>query len=270
MYIVVVTLFPELIRELGRYGVVGRALSAGGPVAGDRVRLDTVNPRDFTRDRHNKVDAKPYGGGPGMLMKTGPLLSSIDEARRRVEAEMAVAAQVVHMSPQGRLLRQRDLEQLAAGQGLVVIAGRYEGVDERVIESRVDAEFSVGDFVVSGGELPAMMLIDGLLRLRPGTLGCSESARYDSFGDGLLKGPQYTRPEVVNAGKVPEVLLSGDHVAIARWKRRQSLGRTWLRRPDLLRGRTLNQDDLGLLADFVAERTLHNKEADREQEEAGS
>lgn len=263
MHVSVVTLFPDLIRLLGGYGVIGRALANEDDKTAVRgARLDTVNPRDFAGDGRGTVDAKPYGGGPGMLMMAEPLLAALDEAQRKVAARTGETARVIYMSPQGGPLRQQDLQRLATESGLVVLAGRYEGLDERVLESRVDEEFSVGDFVVSGGELPAMLLLDGLLRLLPGTLGDSASAAADSFADGLLEGPQYTRPEETEAGRVPEVLLSGDHAAIARWRRREALGRTWCRRPDLLRGRALDRDDLAQLADFVIEWTGRNKEDD--------
>lgn len=258
MHITVVTLDPALIEQLCRHGVVGRALR------GPDLALDCVNPRDFAAGRHRSVDARPYGGGPGMLMKTAPLLLALEEAKRRVAAKTAGtsgAAKVIYMSPQGRPARQKDIERMAGLQGLVLLAGRYAGVDERVLATCVDEEISIGDFVVSSGDLPAMLLIDGIVRLRPGTLGSSESAGADSFSDGLLEGPQYTRPELAESGRVPEVLVSGDHSAVADWRRREALGRTWQRRPDLLRGRTLGQQDLARLADFVVEWKAQ-KEAD--------
>jgi tRNA (guanine37-N1)-methyltransferase len=225
MRFAVVTIFPEMLGALCDHGVSGRAIREG------LARVDTWNPRDFTRDRHRSVDDRPYGGGPGMVMMAGPLCAAIRAAR----AELGAQARVVYLSPQGQPLTQRRMETMAATRApLVLLAGRYEGVDERVIEAEVDEEISLGDFVLSGGELAAMALIDGVIRLLPGALGHDQSAAQDSFADGLLDCPHYTRPELFEGRAVPEVLLSGDHARIRRWRREQALERTRSRRPDLL------------------------------------
>jgi tRNA (guanine37-N1)-methyltransferase len=222
MQIALVTVFPEMLGLVRDYGVTGRAARDG------RVELTAVDPRDYTLDRHRSVDDRPYGGGPGMVMRPEPLAAAIDAARARV------AGPVIFLSPQGRRLDDAWARELAQGPGMILIAGRYEGVDERLIESRVDAELSIGDFVVSGGELPALMVIDAVTRLLPGVLGHTASAEQDSFAEGLLDCPHYTRPEEFEGARVPEVLLSGDHGAIERWRRQQALLRTSRRRPDLL------------------------------------
>ena len=220
----VVTLFPEMIREAMRHGVVGRAVTRGV------LQVGVENPRTHTADVHQTVDDRPYGGGPGMVMKPEPLCAAIAAAVARVPAGSLRVA----MSPQGRLLNGALLSELRAAPGLVIVAGRYEGIDERVLESSIDLELSIGDFVLSGGELPALVVIDALTRLLPGVLGDERSSVEDSFTDGLLDWPHYTRPEEYAGRRVPAVLLSGDHAAIARWRRLQALGRTWKRRPDLL------------------------------------
>ncbi|WP_207063651.1 tRNA (guanosine(37)-N1)-methyltransferase TrmD [Motiliproteus sp. SC1-56] len=243
MWIGVVTLFPEMFRAITDYGVTGRAVSRG------LIDLEYWNPRDFTHDRHRTVDDRPYGGGPGMLMKVQPLRDAIQAGR----AEAGAAAKVIYLSPQGRRLDQAGVRELAARERLVLVAGRYEGIDERLLESEIDEEWSLGDFVVSGGELPAMTLIDAVSRLVPGVLGHEDSASEDSFEEGLLDCPHYTRPEVVNERAVPEVLLSGNHEAIRTWRLKQQLGRTWQRRPDLLDGRELNDEQRRLLEEFIRE-----------------
>ena len=224
MNIEVVTLFPEMIREAMRHGVVGRAVTRGVLTVG------TENPRTHTSDVHQSVDDRPYGGGPGMVMKPEPLAAAIAAAAGRLPAGSLRVA----MSPQGRLLNGTLLNTLRAAPGLVLVAGRYEGIDERVLTTSIDMELSIGDFVVSGGELPALVVIDALARLLPGVLGDERSSVEDSFADGILDWPHYTRPEVYAGQKVPPVLLSGDHAAIRRWRRKQALGRTWRRRPELL------------------------------------
>jgi len=239
----VVTLFPELVREVTRHGVTGRAHERG------LFSLETWNPRDETEDVHRAVDDRPFGGGPGMLMQVRPLRSAL----RRAAGAAPRGARRIFLGPQGRPLDQRALADMARAPGLVVLAGRYEGVDERILERDIDEEWSLGDFVLSGGELAAMALIDGVVRLLPGALGDEQSAGSDSFADGLLEGPQYTRPEDIDGQRVPPVLLSGDHRAIARWRRKQALGRTWLRRPDLLAARELEARDRRLLDEFIAE-----------------
>ncbi len=239
----VVSLFPEAVLTVGRFGVVGRA------VENRRVMLGVTNPRDYTRDVHRTVDDRPYGGGPGMVMKFGPMAEAIGAARRQAGA----GAKVVYLSPQGRRFDQSLAREFAALPGLVLVAGRYEGVDERLLQTEIDEEVSLGDFVLSGGEIAAMAVVDATVRLLPGVLGDAESAVQESFETGLLDCPHYTRPESVGGRRVPEVLTSGDHRAIARWRLKQSLGRTWSRRPDLLAGRTLTDEEQRLLDEYKAE-----------------
>ncbi len=237
----VITLFPEMFSAL-RHGVVGRALQRG------LIELRCWNPRDYTRDAHRTVDDRPFGGGPGMVMKYQPLADALADARRA-----APGARVACLSPQGRRLDQRAVDELAArGENLILVAGRYEGLDERFIETHVDEQWSIGDYVLSGGELPAMVLIDAVTRLLPGVLGHADSAAQDSFSAGLLDCPHYTRPEVVAGLAVPAVLTSGDHAAIRRWRLRESLGRTWRLRPDLLENRSLSDEERRLLDDYIA------------------
>jgi tRNA (guanine37-N1)-methyltransferase len=243
MRIQVVTLFPEEFRPLVDLGVTGRAIREG------RVRLDTWNPRDFATDRHRTVDDRPYGGGPGMVMAVEPLRSTIRAAREQAGGRARVAL----MSPQGRVLDQAGASELAGREELILVCGRYEGIDERLIELEIDEEWSIGDYVLSGGELAAAVLIDAVTRLLPGVLGHGQSAEQDSFTDGLLDCQHYTRPETLEGKGVPPVLLSGDHAAIERWRRKQSLGRTWLRRPELLAGLELDAESAQLLAEFQAE-----------------
>ncbi|WP_279538393.1 tRNA (guanosine(37)-N1)-methyltransferase TrmD [Pseudomaricurvus alcaniphilus] len=253
--IAVVTLFPEMFAAVSDYGVSGRALKQG------LVELQTFNPREYTEDRHQTVDDRPYGGGPGMLMMIQPLRDAIAAARSwasavpegATEAQPQPGCKVIYLSPQGQQFNQAGAAELAGGDNLVLIAGRYEGVDERLIEIEVDAEWSVGDYVLSGGELAAMILIDATVRLLPGALGHADSAEQDSFTDGLLDCPHYTRPEVYEGRRVPEVLLSGNHARIKRWRLQQALGRTWQRRPDLLENKELTAEQQGLLADFQAQ-----------------
>ena len=240
MWIGIVSLFPEMFEALTHYGITRRAIERG------ILEFDTWNPRDFALDRHKTVDDKPYGGGPGMLMKVEPLHDAIQAARQK----SATNCPVVYLSPQGKRLTQADLDRLAEHQELILVAGRYEGIDERLVESVIDEEISIGDFVVSGGELPAMMLIDGITRLLPDALGDRESAEQESFVDGLLDYPQYTRPEDVAGLRVPEVLLSGNHEKIARWRKQQALGRTRERRPDLLVQRELSEEERLLLDEY--------------------
>ncbi len=243
MRIDVVTLFPQVFEAVSHYGITRRAVEQG------IVELGTWNPRDYTHDKHRTVDDRPYGGGPGMLMKVQPLRDALHDAKAAGETK----AHVVYLSPQGRALTQGGVRELATHQHLVLIAGRYEGVDERFIEAEVDEEWSIGDYVLSGGELGAMVIIDTLTRLLPGALGHEDSAGQDSFSEGLLDTPHYTRPEVFEGETVPAVLLSGDHQAIARWREKQSLGRTWLRRPDLLAKMVLSDLQQELLQEFIHE-----------------
>jgi tRNA (guanine37-N1)-methyltransferase len=223
--IYLISLFPELIQQATDFGVLGRALKQR------QLTLQCFNPRDYAEDRHRTVDDRPYGGGPGMLMKVEPLYKAIMAAK----AVAGETAQVVYLSPQGQRLNQQMLVDAAAtANDLILIAGRYEGIDERIIELLVDAEWSIGDYVLSGGEFAALVVVDAMTRLIPGVLGDDESALQDSFMQGLLDCPHYTRPELINDLTVPDVLLSGDHRAIRRWRLKQALGRTWLRRPDMI------------------------------------
>ena len=226
--------------EASRLGVTGRAIERG------RVGLQLWNPRDYTHDVHRTVDDRPYGGGPGMVMKVEPLRAAILDAKAA-----APHSKVIYMSPQGRPFTQAVAQQMSEQPGFILLAGRYEGIDERLIEAHVDEEWSIGDYVLSGGELPAMVLMDTLIRLLPGVLGHADSAAEDSHVDGLLDCPHYTRPEEIEGRTVPEVLLSGNHKAIREWRLMQSLGRTWLRRPDLLEGRPLTDEEQGLLDQFI-------------------
>lgn len=245
MHIEVVTLFPESVQALLQFGVTGRAVERG------LLQVGTSNPRDHATDRHKTVDDRPYGGGPGMVMKVETLRAAIREAKGKAGA----GAKVIYLSPQGRKLDQAAVRELMKQPALVLVAGRYEGVDERLLETEVDEEWSIGDYVLSGGELPALVMIDALARLIPGALNDDESAAQDSFENGLLDCPHYTRPEVLDGMKVPEVLLSGDHAAIRRWRMKQMLGRTWQRRPDLLKEMALSAEQKKLLEDFIREAT---------------
>ncbi len=232
----VVTLFPDLFRVWTGHGVTGRAMNRG------LARVELWNPRDYTTDVHRTVDDRPYGGGPGMLMRFAPWCAAIRAAR-----DAADGSRVAYLSPQGRVLDQTMIGEIAAQNGWILVAGRYEGIDERLIEREVDEEWSIGDYVLSGGELAAMVVMDAVVRLLPGVLGHQDSAREDSHMDGLLDCPHYTRPELVEGLRVPEVLLSGDHAAIRRWRLQQAIGRTWLRRPDMLERRGLNEYERALL-----------------------
>src|SRR5213075_1092781 len=234
----VVTLFPEMFSALTASGITSRALEAG------LWSLKTWNPRDFTTDNYRTVDDRPFGGGPGMVMLAEPLAKALQAARA------AGAGRVIYLSPQGRKLDHRRVLELAKEAALTLLCGRYEGVDERLLRSKVDEELSLGDYVLSGGELAAMALIDACVRQLPGALGDEQSAVEESFADGLLDCPQYTRPEVYQGARVPEELLSGHHENIRRWRLKQALGRTWLRRPDLLATRTLCEEETKLLAEF--------------------
>lgn len=253
MRIQVITLFPEEFESLVGLGVTGRA------IRDKSVDLQLLNPRDFAQDKHRSVDDRPYGGGPGMVMAVEPLRSAIRQARQLVG--QATETSVSLLSPQGTTLDQAAVESLAGRSELILVCGRYEGIDERLIQSEVDEEWSIGDYVLSGGELAAAVLIDAVVRLLPGVLGDELSAAQDSFSEGLLDCPHYTRPETVDGLTVPAVLLSGDHQAIARWRRKQSLGRTGLRRPDLLQRVELNREDQALMAEFLDE-TRSGSEAD--------
>jgi tRNA (guanine37-N1)-methyltransferase len=243
LWVGVISLFPEMFDAITQQGVTGRAVKNG------LIEFNSWNPRDYATDKHRTVDDRPYGGGPGMLMMVNPLKQAILDAK----AAAGENAKVIYMSPQGRKLDQQGAAELAASEKLILVAGRYEGIDERIIESYVDEEWSIGDFILSGGELPAMTLIDAVARLVPGVLGHNQSAEQDSFSDGLLDCPHYTRPETLDGKQVPAVLLSGNHKEIAKWRLKQSLGRTWLRRPDLLRNLALTEEQAMLLAEFQQE-----------------
>jgi tRNA (guanine37-N1)-methyltransferase len=249
MRIQVITLFPEMLRGLSRFGVTGRAVDSGV------IDVGAWNPRDFAADRHRTVDDRPYGGGPGMVMKYGPLRDAIRAARSAAGQRV----RVIYLSPQGRRLDQAGVRELAQRPSLVLVAGRYEGVDERLIETEIDEEWSIGDYVLSGGELAALVLIDAVARLLPGVLGDAESAERDSFMEGLLDYPHYTRPEQVDGLRVPPVLLSGDHTAVHRWRLKQALGRTWRRRPDLLRLDRLSAEQRTALEEYIRESAAANK-----------
>ncbi|MBP3141109.1 tRNA (guanosine(37)-N1)-methyltransferase TrmD [Aliivibrio fischeri] len=249
MWVGVISLFPEMFRSVTDFGVTSQAIKKG------LLSIETWNPRDFTHDKHRTVDDRPYGGGPGMLMMVQPLRDAITAAREASPGK----TKVIYLSPQGRTLNQAGVEELATNENLILICGRYEGVDERIIQSEVDEEWSIGDFVLTGGELPAMTLIDSVSRFVPGVLGDFASAEEDSFADGLLDCPHYTRPEVLDGKEVPSVLKSGNHKDIARWRMKQSLGRTWRRRPELLGNLALTDEQELLLAEFVREERQNSK-----------
>lgn len=245
----VVTLFPEMFRALTEYGVSGRAVRAG--LCGMRF----WDPRDFALDNYRTVDDRPFGGGPGMVMLAEPLDLALTAAKTALRRQGVVWPRLIHLSPQGRRLDQAVVEELGGEAGLVLLAGRYEGIDERLFARHAVEELSIGDYVLSGGELPAMVLLDALIRRLPGALGHAGSAVEDSFADGLLDCPHYTRPEVYLGLGVPPVLLSGNHGAVARWRRQQALGRTWRRRPDLLAGRRLCREEQDMLDEFRRDET---------------
>ncbi len=257
MWIGVISLFPDMFDAITEYGVTGRA------IRNELIEFQKWNPRDFTHDRHRTVDDRPYGGGPGMLMMVQPLQDAIQAARKAADLDASIngggKAKVIYLSPQGRKLDQAGVRELAQHDRLIFIAGRYEGIDERLIESDIDEEWSVGDYVLSGGELPAMNVIDAVARFVPGVLGHNQSAEQDSFSDGLLDCPHYTRPEVFNDGteqgkSVPKVLLSGNHEHIRQWRQMQSLERTWTRRPELLTNLALTAEQEKMLAAIKADK----------------
>ena len=239
----IVTIFPEMFAAISENGVSGRAIKNG------KMSLQTWNPRDFTQDRHKTVDDRPYGGGPGMLMMAEPLKKAIEAAKLWAGSD----AKVIYLSPQGRPFNQHAVQDFAEQTSLIFVAGRYEGVDERLINAMVDEEWSIGDYVLSGGELGAMVMIDAISRMIPGVLGHRQSAEQDSFSDGLLDCPHYTRPEVYEGRSVPEVLLSGNHERIRTWRLKQSLGRTYTRRPELLERLKLSDEQQRLLDEYIDE-----------------
>ena len=249
MRIDVVTLFPQMLTQASAYGVTGRARERG------IWQLGVWNPRDFATDAYRTIDDRPYGGGPGMVMMAAPLARALDAARAAQAAAGVHGAKTLYLSPAGVPLTHRAVMDVVcdAAGGVTLLAGRYEGVDQRLIDSDVDAEVSIGDFVVSGGELPALLVIDAIVRQLPGALNDAESARQDSFVDGLLDCPHYTRPERYEDARVPDVLLSGDHAAIRRWRLKQALGRTWQRRPELLAQRPLTDEEQVLLDEYKAD-----------------
>ncbi|MFZ1547014.1 MAG: tRNA (guanosine(37)-N1)-methyltransferase TrmD [Candidatus Nitrotoga sp.] len=250
-----ITLFPEMFDAITQYGVTRRAVEQG------KFVLRTWNPRKFTSDKHRSVDDRPYGGGPGMLMLAEPLAQAIATAKQSQAQAGVLKSCVIHLSPQGRQLTHEVVKELLErNDGLILLASRYEGVDERLIRQQVDDELSIGDYVLSGGELAAMVLIDSLVRHLPGVLGDAESAQQDSFVGGLLDCPHYTRPEIFEGERIPEVLLSGHHAEIEKWRLKQALGRTWQRRPDLLAQRQLTKQEARLLAEYQQEQASVQQE----------
>ena len=243
MFIGIITLFPEMFKAITEFGVTGRA------VKHNLLQVQCYNPRDFTHDKHKTVDDRPYGGGPGMLMMVQPLRDAIHSAK----ADAGEGVKVIYLSPQGRKLEQAGVKELSLNSKMILVCGRYEGIDERLIQSEIDEEWSVGDYVLTGGELPAMTLIDAVARFIPGVLGKQESAQEDSFAEGLLDCPHYTRPEVLDGLTVPPVLMSGNHAEIRKWRLKQSLERTWLRRPELLESLALTDEQRKLLQQVQAE-----------------
>ncbi|NOY62849.1 MAG: tRNA (guanosine(37)-N1)-methyltransferase TrmD [Gammaproteobacteria bacterium] len=243
MRIDVITLFPQMFDAVTAFGVTGRAVKQG------IVDVALWNPRNFSHNRHRTIDDRPYGGGPGMVMMAPPLGDAIEAAKAASGQKTAV----IYLTPQGKRLNQHDVQEIASRPGMILLAGRYEGIDERLISSHVDEEYSIGDYVLSGGELAAMVLIDAVSRLLPGVLGHDESAQQDSFSDGLLDHPHYTRPESVAGVAVPNVLTSGDHRAIAQWRKKQAVGRTWQKRPDLLSSADLDAEVKQLLDEYIEE-----------------
>jgi tRNA (guanine37-N1)-methyltransferase len=240
-----VTLFPEMFSPMFELGVLGKAVQNG------LVSIDYWNPRNYAYDRHRTVDDRPYGGGPGMLMKVQPLQDAIRAAKESIDS--GKRSRTIYLSPQGVKLDHQKVQELSEYEALILVSGRYEGVDQRLIDSEVDEEVSIGDFVLSGGELASMVLVDAIARLVPGVLGHKDSAEEDSFANGLLDHPHYTRPEEFDGQSVPEVLLSGDHEKIRRWRLKQSLGKTWLLRPELLKNKALDLEQQSLLQEFIEE-----------------
>jgi tRNA (guanine37-N1)-methyltransferase len=238
----VITLFPEMFSPVIEHGVIGRA------VTDELLGFRSWNPRDYTEDKHRTVDDRPYGGGPGMVMMYEPVSAAISKAK-----QAQPGTKVIYLSPQGRRLDQSGVNELSERSGMILVSGRYEGIDERIIDTEVDEEWSIGDYVLSGGELAAMVLIDSVCRTLPGVLGHEDSANEDSFVDGLLDYPHYTRPEQVNGYSVPDVLLGGNHENIRRWRLKQALGKTWQRRPELIESIELDDEQKGLLQEFITE-----------------
>lgn len=249
MWIGIISLFPEMFKAITEYGVTGRAVKQ------NLLQVEMWNPRDFTFDKHKTVDDRPYGGGPGMLMMVQPLRDAI-KAAKSTACKQGGEVKVIYLSPQGRKLDQAGVEELAKNQNLILVCGRYEGIDERLIQTEIDEEWSIGDYVLTGGELPAMTLIDAVARFVPGVLGKQASALEDSFAEGLLDCPHYTRPEVLDGLEVPPVLMSGHHEQIRKWRLEQSLERTWLRRPELLDSLALTDEQKALLKKIKQRHTI--------------
>lgn len=243
MWIGIISLFPEMFKAITEFGVTGRAVKQ------NLLQVRCYNPRDFTFDKHRTVDDRPYGGGPGMLMMVQPLRDAIQQAK----SDAGAGVKVIYLSPQGRKLEQAGVKELSQNDKIILVCGRYEGIDERLIQTEIDEEWSVGDYVLTGGELPAMTLIDAVARFIPGVLGKQASAQEDSFAEGLLDCPHYTRPEVLQGLAVPPVLMSGNHEEIRKWRLKQSLQRTWLRRPELLEKLALTDEQRKLLKQIKAE-----------------
>lgn len=245
MWFGIISLFPEMFQALN-VGITGKAIKS------QLLKLDLWNPRDFATDKHKSVDDRPYGGGPGMVMMAEPLLTTIHTAKKAAEGK----ATVIYLSPQGKKFDQHKAAELVSKESVILVTGRYEGIDERIIEQEIDEEWSIGDYILSGGELAAMVIIDAVARLIPGVVGDQNSVTQDSLTSGLLKHPQYTRPEIISEfaeAKVPDVLLSGHHEDIDQWRLKQSLGKTWLKRPDLLAKKELTDEELTLLTEFIIE-----------------
>lgn len=240
----VITLFPEMFSSVLAHGVIGRAITD------ERIGFRSWNPRDYTEDKHKTVDDRSYGGGPGMVMMYEPLCAAIAEAK-----QAQPESKVIYLSPQGRRLDQKGVKELSERSGMILVSGRYEGIDERLIDTEIDEEWSIGDYVLSGGELAALVMIDSVCRTLPGVLGHEDSANEDSFVDGLLDYPHYTRPEEVNGYSVPDVLLSGNHENIRRWRLKQALGKTWKSRPDLIESIELDNEQKELLQEFISEQS---------------
>ena len=259
MHFDVITIFPEMLEALTRHGITRKALEEG------LFELKAWDPRDFTTDNYRRVDDRPYGGGPGMVMMAEPLQACIEAAVARQRAAAVERPKVLLMSPQGERLTDKLVRELSAEPGLVLIAGRYEGVDERLVARSVDREISIGDYVTSGGELPAMVAIDCIVRRLPGSLNDAESADQDSFSAGLLDWPHYTRPEEWNEAKVPETLMSGNHEAIRRWRCKQALGRTWDRRPDLIDEAKLSREQRQQLEEYRREQQARQQQEQQQQ-----
>lgn len=240
IWISIVSIFPDMFRAITNYGITRQAIKK------KIIRIDLWNPRDFSDNKHRKIDQKPFGGGPGMVMNFLPLQKTIKQAKLFFND----SSKVIYLSPQGKQLNKKNILKLSQHPKLILVCGRYEGIDERLLDNEIDEEWSIGDYVVSGGELPAMVLIDALSRFIPGVLHQKKSIKEDSFYNGLLDYPHYTRPKIINNLKVPEILLSGNHSLIKKWKLQESLGKTWIKRPDLLKKITLTKEQKTLLETF--------------------